>query len=254
MTQRANREISRRELLAAAGIPFFGWIPWLQPRHASMAGIRFRLLRRGEDRRHFVWVHGNEQTARAVLREHIKRTDGRAFLIESSVRNVQLLAGELDPNRMWSRDGAERNLRSLNPGWDFYTLQEALDALDRDRQRFLDKMLPDRGGLLVALHNNGPGYSVNDEVPISDRTSIKAPDRTHEFMLCTDPRDFEVLAQTPHNVVLQKDAPKEDDGSLSRLAAFRRVRYVNIEASHGAAAEQRMMLDAVESLPVQLKV
>jgi hypothetical protein len=49
--------------------------------------------------------------------------------------------------------------------------------------------------------------------------------------------------------VLQIAGPKEDDGSLSRLAAARRVRYVNIEAPLGGAAEQRRMLDFVERLP-----
>jgi hypothetical protein len=75
------------------------------------------------------------------------------------------------------------------------------------------------------------------------------PDRPREFMLCTDGRDYERLAAGPFNVVLQNVAPKEDDGSLSRLAAARRVRYVNIEAPLGGATEQRAMLAFAERLP-----
>jgi hypothetical protein len=75
------------------------------------------------------------------------------------------------------------------------------------------------------------------------------PDRPREFILCTDPRDYARLATGPFNVVLQNVAPKEDDGSFSRLAAARRVRYVNIEAPLGSAAEQARMLAFVERLP-----
>jgi hypothetical protein len=233
---------SRREFVAS-------WFPFFWRRHADLAGIRFDVVRRHSDRRHYLWIHGNEETARHVLRDHIRKAEGRAYLIRNSVRNVRLRGGQLDPNRMFSRDGAEKNLRALNPSWDFYQLQEALDELDRGRQRFLDKLLPERGELLIALHNNSAGYSVMDEVPISDRTSIRNPEQPRLFALCTDTRDYEQLAAGAFNVVLQNVAPKQDDGSLSRLAAARRVRYVNIEAPLGAAAEQRRVLDFVERLP-----
>ena len=39
----------------------------------------------------------------------------------------------------------------------------------------------------------------------------------------------------------------EEDGSLSRLMAKRGIRYVNIEAGIGKAAEQKAMLDWVRS-------
>jgi hypothetical protein len=233
---------SRREFVAS-------WFPFFWRRHADLAGVRFDVVRHRSDCRHYIWIHGNEQTAGHVLRDHMRKAEGRAYLIRNSVRNVRVRGGQLDPNRMFSRDGAEKNLRNLNPSWDFYQLQDALDELDRGRQRFLDKLLPERGELLVALHNNSAGYSVSDEVPISDRTSIRMPDQPRLFALSTDARDYEQLAAGPFNVVLQNVAPKEDDGSLSRLAAARRVRYVNIEAPLGAAAEQRRVLEFVEKLP-----
>ena len=49
-------------------------------------------------------------------------------------------------------------------------------------------------------------------------------------MLCTLLSDFKRLSNSRFNVVLQNTAPKEDDGSLSRLAALRDIRYVNIES------------------------
>ena len=98
----------------------------------------------------------------------------------------------------------------------------------------------------MALHNNGEGYSVADEQPISDAGSIREPGNPHAFLLCTDEGDFRKLSTSPYNVVLQNKAPKEDDGSLSRLAAARGVRYVNLEVGLGHAGRQKEMLDWVE--------
>jgi hypothetical protein len=47
-------------------------------------------------------------------------------------------------------------------------------------------------------------------------------------------------------VVLQRSAPKEDDGSLSRLAARRGVRYINLEVTLGERAKQEEMLGWLE--------
>jgi hypothetical protein len=169
-----------------------------------------------------------------------------AFLVQNAERNVRIGDGKLDPNRMFSHVGAEANLRSLNPAWHEAELQTGLIRLDRDRARFLKAVLPRRGGLLIALHNNGPGYSVQDETPISDAAALNNIEHPHEFMLCTMREDFEILAKSPFNVVLQNTAPKQDDGSLSRLAALMGVRYVNIEASHGNVGDQTRMLDWIE--------
>jgi hypothetical protein len=231
---------SRRHFLAASVWPW----TWFR-RNPRIAGIEFRELRRG-DRRHYIWIHGNERTAFEVLTEHMQRSSGRAWLTLSSERNVAIHGGKIDPNRMWSREGAERSLRSLNPGWSAQQMDRALDALDRDRPGFVQRVLPDRGRVLIALHNNGPGYSVNDEVPISDAVALNDPAHPDEFMLCTARVDFELLGGGPFNVLLQQRAPKDDDGSLSRLCAARGVRYVNIEAALGNAQAQRRMLDWTE--------
>ncbi|MEO8131717.1 MAG: hypothetical protein ABI822_31775, partial [Bryobacteraceae bacterium] len=211
-----------------------------------MAEARFQIVRHGSDRRHYFWVHGNERTAHDVLLSHMKTMPGRAFLVQNTVRNIPVGGGLLDPNRMFSREGAEKNLRSQNKSWNDVQVSAALDALDKDRGRFVASILPKDGRLLVALHNNGPGYSVNDEVPISDAVSLKNADHPHEFMLCTMRSDFDLLSKSHFNVVLQNTAPKDDDGSLSRLTALRGIRYVNIEAGLGNRAGQQAMLDWLE--------
>jgi hypothetical protein len=106
--------------------------------------------------------------------------------------------------------------------------------------------MPPPGGLIIALHNNSQGYSVTDEEPISDAKSIREPSNPHAFFLCTDPDDFKLLSTSGYNVVLQQHPSTEDDGSLSRLAALRGVRYVNLEVAHGNAERQKEMLDWME--------
>ncbi|HXB69697.1 MAG TPA: hypothetical protein VNY05_15710 [Candidatus Acidoferrales bacterium] len=239
---------SRRQFLA------FGWLPFLQPRRIRLAGASFRIVRNGHATRRYLLIHGNEETARGVLTRHMETHEGIAYLVENHTRNVTVDSArdlardsardsaQLDPNRMFSRVGAEANLKRLNPGLAPERLQAALNLLDRGRERLVRALVPPKGGLLVALHNNSETYSVMDEVEISDQTSLREPGDPHAFFLCTDPMDFAVLKTSPYNVVLQQHAPKQDDGSLSRLAAARGVRYVNLEVGLGNADRQQEMM------------
>ena len=47
-------------------------------------------------------------------------------------------------------------------------------------------------------------------------------------------------------MVLQQHGPRQDDGSLSRLAAARGVRYVNLEVQQGQQSRQQEMVDWLE--------
>lgn len=242
MSSRAGS--SRREFLAYASI--FGWFPFFRSKHVSLAGARFRIYRNGSSKRRYLLIHGDESTARDVLTRHIRAHEGVAYVVESQTREVSIQSGHLDPNRMFSRVGAEANLRKLNPDWSPEKMQAALAELDRGRDKLLHDLLPPPGGLLIALHNNSSRYSVNDEEPISDQKSIREPGNPHAFYLCTDPGDYQILSQSAYNVVLQQHGPKEDDGSLSRLAAARGIRYVNLEVALGHSGRQKEMLDWLE--------
>jgi len=241
----AGGELSRREFLVAGSL--FGWLPFPRPKHVQLAGARFRILRHGHARRRYLFVHGNEETARQVLMEHMRTYKGIAYIIETHTRDVSIEGGSLDPNRMFSRVGAEANLKLLNPGWAPERLESALALLDRGREKLVRDLTPPPGGLTVALHNNSSRYSVASEEPISDAQSIRDPGNLHAFFLCTDPEDFRKLSASPYNVVLQQHAPKVDDGSLSRLAALRGFRYLNLEVALGDAARQKEMLDWMEA-------
>ena len=239
-----SAQTSRREFLAAG----LGWFPffWRRGRYVSLAGARFQVTRHGRSPRRYLLIHGNEETARQVLLEHMQVNQGSAYIVTGHQRNVAIGAGALDPNRMFSREGARKNLRRLNPKWGEAQTTRALDELDRGREKLVRALFPPEGSRLLALHNNSESYSVRDEAPISDRVSLKNPEDPHAFFLCTDARDFEKLAASPYNVVLQQKAPPDDDGSLSRLAAAHGVRYVNLEVRLGNIERQRQMVEYLE--------
>jgi len=233
---------SRREFLAIG----LGWLPFRR-RTRKLAGIEFRRIRGRGSARRFLLIHGNEGTAREVLTAHMRTASGTAWLVVDATRNVSLQGGLLDPNRMFSGEGADRSLRTLNPGWSEVQIINATLYLDRHRNQVINAVLPDRGDVLIAVHNNSEGYSVSDELAISDSVKLNDERSPHEFCLCTDARDFELLALGPYNVVLQNRGPQRDDGSLSRLAARRGFRYVNIEAGLGRLEKQAAMLKWVDS-------
>jgi hypothetical protein len=212
----------------------------------ELAGARFRIVRYGRSKRRYVVIHGNEETARQVLTAHMRAHQGIAHVIEGQTRHVPIEGGQIDPNRMFSRIGAEASLRRLNPEWEAERIGKALAVLDRGRERLVNALFPPPGGLTIALHNNSQGYSVRDEQPISDAESIREPGNPRAFFLCTDESDFLKLAASPYNAVLQKKTPPQDDGSLSRLAAARAVRYVNVEVALGQSSRQKEMLDWLE--------
>lgn len=186
--------------------------------------------------RRFLVIHGDETTARDVLSDYMYDHYGVAYMVMNTTRNVQIEGVTIDPNRMFSRAGAQKSIDSLNPGIAAEKREQALAFLDRERGKLLKKLTPGKGSRLFALHNNRD-YSVKDEIAASDKTSLPQPNEPTDFFLCTDPRDFAILSKSPFNVVLQTK-PEPDDGSLSRLAARRGFRYINLECAIGSYEAQ----------------
>ena len=211
-----------------------------------LAGIEFESWGAGRGPRSYLRIHGNEQTAKEALLAHLATRPGPALLVRGSSRNVTVAGGRLDPNRMFTREGADKSYWRLNPEWGPGEVAKALDWLDRERPRLLERLLPEKGGLLVSAHNNSEGYSVEDEVASSDRLHLPRRREPHEFFLATSESDFKKLAQGPYNVVLQSGQKGEEDGSLSRTCARLGVRYVNLEVGSGKLAMQIEMLGFLE--------
>ena len=210
------------------------------------AGAKFNLVQNGDSPNRYIWLHGDEQTARMALEYHIGLYNGLAFFIESETREIPFKSTIVDPNRIFSRDGAYYALRKFKPGWQPGTLKMALDEIDRERESFLDILMPNKNGLLISLHNNFRGYNVHKEKGNSQRISIKKNENPRDFIICTNSSDFEILVSSPYNVVLQNELPERDDGSLSWEALRRNVRYLNIETRLGYLSKQKAMLTYIE--------
>ncbi len=237
-----NTEISRRTLLPSLLLPLRSFTIQPERQRLELAGIPWTRLRHGASSLRLLRIHGNEETAREAAEILAQETPCEAWILESKTRHVELDGLRLDPNRMFSRAGAERNLRLLNPDADAERIAALLDRLDRERDGLMRALAPPPGGLWVAAHNNGPGYSMDTEAPISQREHRPQPDEPRDFFLFTDEKDFEAAARGPYNAVLQNRPGGEDDGSLSRWCAARGVRYVNAEAAHGRLEKQLAML------------
>jgi hypothetical protein len=226
--------------------------PAFGAKHARVGKTRFRLKMQSgpSDRprqaklalRRYIHIHGNETTARTTLAQHLTRRGGSAVYVESATRSISVESLAIDPNRMFSRIGAEASLQRLNPNAPSTAIQKALDRIQRDLPSLLRLLTPASGGLLISVHNNSQGYNIQEEIPLSERHHLPLPAEPNNFFLCTDPRDFEILAMGPFNAVLQQNPPSPDDGSLSRWCAGKGIRYINLEAILGAAARQLEML------------
>lgn len=236
---------TRRSFLLLAGLPFSGLA---SSGYATLSDVRFRRIRNGRSTRRYLVIHGDETTARDVLIDHMKTRQGDAYLVESKTRAVRPHLLEIDPNRMFSNQGASLSIERLNASAGRQTIEREVRWLAARRHQLFGALLPPAGGLLIALHNNARGYSVNEEVPISNRAHLPSPTTPHEFFLATAVSDFDLLATGPYNAVLQSEAKGEDDGSLSRLCAARGVRYVNLECALGNRKAQAEMLAWLDGL------
>jgi hypothetical protein len=177
----------------------------------------------------------------------MRKFRGKALLVDNPTRVIRVGELTFDPNRMFTELGLERNLARLNPKASEADRRRIHQLVAKDREKLLRALTPPKNGLLTVLHNNSRGYSVKDEVEISNDMSLASPGQPNDFFLCTDPADFAILKTSPFNVVLQNAAKGEEDGSFSRLAAARRIRYVNIETAMGREAEQRAMLEWMDT-------
>ena len=212
----------------------------------SFSSIEFEVLKNGESNKHYIWIHGDEKTANMAIKYHLNQYEGTAFLIKNGEREVVYQNTKIDPNRIFSRSGSFRTLTKFKLEWAPGTLKKALDELDQKREQFLAILFPDSGGVLIAVHNNFRGYNMKSELENYTKVSINPKENPRDFIICTDPDDFDKLSLGHYNVILQDQLPEEDDGSLSWAALRNGVRYVNIEARLGWLSQQKKMLKFVE--------
>ena len=216
--------------------------------HITFANAKFDLIVNGNSSNRYIWLHGDEQTAKMALEFHIKKYQGIAFFIDSETREIPFQSTIIDPNRIFSRKGSYHALRKFKPDWPPGSLKRALDILDGEREELLNALMPSESGYLISLHNNFRGYNVYKEKNKSQKVSIKKNQNPRDFIICTDANDYERLSSGPFNVVLQNKLPEKDDGSLSWEALRRNVRYLNVETRLGYLSKQKKMLKFIEEV------
>lgn len=241
----AIHRLTRRSFLLLAGVPFS---TLAKSDLKRLSGIGFHHIRNGRSNRRFLVIHGDETTARETLVEHMKTAQGIAYLVDSRIRTVRPHLLEIDPNRIFSDAGTAASLERLNASAGVDSISRELRWLAARRHQLFEAFLPPPGGLLIALHNNARGYSVQTEAPISNRVHLPSPSTPHDFFLATSESDFNLIARGPYNAVLQSEAKGPDDGSLSRLCAARGIRYVNLECALGNRPAQSAMLSWLDNL------
>ena len=216
--------------------------------YVDIAGIQFKVIKNGESNRRFIWIHGDEKTAAILLKRHLKDNYGTAFLIENNKREVYINDYMVDPNRIFSKAGVEKNLIKFNGNISKTAIDKMVNLIANDKEIFFDRITPPNRGLLIALHNNLHAYTIEDEIPLSTEISLKNSEHPHHhnFFICTNRDDYNLLSKSPYNVVLQETDPEEDNGSLSWFANRKGVRFINIETRLGYLSTQTKMLQYIE--------
>ena len=216
--------------------------------YVDIAGIQFKVIKNGESNRRFIWIHGDEKTAAILLKRHLKDNYGTAFLIENNKREVYINDYMVDPNRIFSKAGVEKNLIKFNGNISKTAIDKMVNLIANDKENFFDRITPPNRGLLIALHNNMHAYTIEDEIPLSTEISLKNSEHPHHhnFFICTNRDDYNLLSKSPYNVVLQETDPEEDNGSLSWFANRKGVRFINIETRLGYLSTQTKMLQYIE--------
>jgi len=102
--------------------------------YVDIAGIQFKVIKNGESNRRFIWIHGDEKTAAILLKRHLKDNYGTAFLIENSEREVFINGYVMDPNRIFSKAGAEKNLIKFNGKISKTAVDKTVDLIANDKE------------------------------------------------------------------------------------------------------------------------
>ncbi|MDF1656156.1 MAG: hypothetical protein P1U58_01015 [Verrucomicrobiales bacterium] len=201
-------------------------------------------------------LHRNEDTSFPIVRTLLKTHPGQFIRISTSGgRRLSLKSGgsksfTMDPNRMFSPAGIERDLRNFS----FFSPEIAAEV-QAFSKAYLNQVELRAGKTVIAVHNNtNGGYSIESyleggsEELAGRLVHIEEGEDLDNFVLVTDLDHFEALKAAGFNTVLQDNENAPDDGSLSVYCGRNGIKYLNVEAEFGDAAEQEQMLRAAFEL------
>lgn len=199
-------------------------------------------------------LHSNESTSIRAAKSLLPSYAGTLILIEAGgQRRIPLRQGStrvtIDPNRVFSLAGVTRDLKRFSIFSEAEAKQCAKFGEDVIRVLGIDGSRP-----VIALHNNtNGGYSIDSYLEGGTEAAATAkvsrgPVDPDNFFLVTHPQLYAEFVKLDVNVVLQDNKNAPDDGSLSVYCGRRGIAYINVEAQHGAEAEQKKMLETALKL------
>lgn len=225
----------------------------------SGENIRF-LIRNPEDASGIVYfnLHDNENTC--VVATDCILNHFRGKFIELKFKGDRWIGGFMnpsyhfwfDPNRIYSDFGIFKTLKSYR----------SFTAENKKKVRIFSEYVTDsllKGAeIIIAVHNNQKGYSVEQYLPdsIFEKSAAQIhynKERSpHDFYFVNEYAHFRYFKHLGYNVILQSKDP-EDDGSLSVYCARKKIPYINIEALEGHFEEQYEMLLELQLFLMQRK-
>jgi hypothetical protein len=197
-------------------------------------------------------LHDDENTSVDAGHRLIQEKGGRLVQIRHDGSrlisfNSDATLFKFDPNRMFTDKGARDSLEKHG---------SFSERAFQDVRQFADEVLSicrfNELALVVTLHNNGnQGYSAESYVEgaVYEADALKVhlepTADADDFFFVTELRLFNIFRNKGFSVVLQDNDNVTDDGSLSVLAGWRGIPYINIEAQEGHLQPQLEMLREV---------
>jgi len=216
--------------------------------------IRF-LIRNPNDQSGVLYfnMHDNENTSVAATDSLLTRANGK--FVELKYKGSRRVGGFtmdkkqflFDPNRIYTDLGIYKTLQMHGT----YSV-EAKKQVKLFSEFIVDSLLSG-AEIIVAVHNNSKGYSIEKYLPDSafhdsaEKVHYNRNKSPHDFFYVNDPEHFEYFKEMGYNTILQSKNP-DDDGSLSVYCANRKIPYINIEALEGHFAQQLDMLMLLQKL------
>jgi hypothetical protein len=201
----------------------------------------------------FVHLHDDEQTAKDATHSFLERRGGTLISIQNNCERLITFPYKgnrytFDPNRMFTRKGIIESLQMFQP----YPAQ-AVPLVETFANSLLQKIPPN--SYLIAVHNNTNNkYSILSYLPTGNlpgeaaKVHVSKNMDPDDFVLTTSPQIFAGLQEQDISVILQKEEPGTDDGSLSVFFGRVQKNYTNVEAEHGHFDIQLQLLEAVADI------
>jgi len=59
----------------------------------SISEVSFDVVQKGKSDRRYIWLHGDEKTAKMALVNHMRSNEGTAFLVKMKAEKLSLVMG-----------------------------------------------------------------------------------------------------------------------------------------------------------------